>query len=124
MSFDFYLYRAPSGLGSLLEWEEDHAEPLGRLHELRDHIATLFPLLVWREEPDGSLSAQGSCDMTELCELSLRASQGEQAQFVVAYAAPPVLRQLMSSLQLNYCCAPESGELRNPFSVGASWDSA
>jgi hypothetical protein len=124
MSFDFYLYRAPSGLGSLLEWEEDHAEPLGRLPELRDQIASLLPLLVWREAPDGSLSAQGNCDMTETCELSLRASQGDQAQFVVAYAAPPVLRQLMSALHLNYCCAPESGELRDPFSVGATWESA
>jgi hypothetical protein len=123
MSFDFYLYRAPEGLGSLLEWEEDHAVPLGRLHELRDQIASLYPLLVWREDPDGSLSAQGNCDMAETCELSLRASQGEKVQFVVAYAAPPILRQLMGTLHLNYCCALESGELRDPFSADTSWGS-
>lgn len=114
MSFDLYLYRAPPGLAPLPDWEEDHAEPLGTPHELRSRIDLVLPLLVWRQEPDGSLSAQASADAAETCELSIRASRGEQAQFVVAYAASPVLRRIMDALELNYCCAPESGELRNP----------
>lgn len=121
MSFDFYLYRAAPGLGSLLQWEKDHAEPLGRPEELRDRISSLFPSLVWQEESDGSLSAESPSGSEERCELSIRASRGDQVQFVVTYAPPPVLRALMAALGLNYCCAPESGELRDPFSVAPDW---
>lgn len=114
MSFDFYLYRAPRGLGPLPSWEEDHAEPLGTPRELRARIDLVLTSLVWHEDPDGSLSAQAAADAAETCELSIRASRGEQAQFVVVYAAPPVLRRIMDALNLYYCCAPESGELRDP----------
>ena len=124
MSFDFYLYRAAPGLGSLLNWEENHAEPLGTPSELRARIASLFPLLGWVEHPDGSFTASGPSDTPQRCEVSLRATQGEQVQFVVTYASPPALRKLMESLALNYCCAPESGELRDPFSVRDVWGAA
>ena len=124
MSFDFYLYRAAPGLGSLLDWEDDHAEPLGSLGELRAHIASMFPLLQWEESPDGSWTATGRSDASEPRELSLRPAHGEMVRFVIAYASPPALRKIMTSLNLNYCCAPESGELRDPFSVGDAWGSA
>ena len=121
MSFDFHLYRAAPGLPSLLEWERDHAEPLGEAHELRQRIGALFPSLTWQALPDGALDAQGTGASAEPIELTLRAAGDGQVQFVVTYASPPALRQLMSVLQLNYCCAPESGKLRDPFSVGADW---
>lgn len=122
MSFDFYLYRAVPGLGSLLQWQEDHAEPLGSPGELRDRISSLFPSLSWQEQPDGSLAAQGTDDSADPRELSLRASsENGQVQFVVTYASPPILRKLMVALRLNYCCAPESGELRDPFAVAEGW---
>jgi hypothetical protein len=124
MSFDFYLYRAATGLGSLQDWEEDHAEPLGTIAELRARIDSVFPFLQWKEGSDGSWFATDPRDSRELCEVSLRATQGELVQFVVTYASPPALRGLMQSLGLNYCCAPESGELRDPFSVGDAWEPA
>ncbi|MCU3444000.1 hypothetical protein [Enterobacter asburiae] len=123
MSFDFYLYRAAEGLGSLLEWEEDHAEPLGSLSDLQAQIDSIFPSLQWSQNADGSLTASDPSAVREVCELSLCASQGELVQFVITYASPSALRKLMTSLNLNYCCSPESGELRDPFAVGDAWGS-
>jgi hypothetical protein len=124
MSFDFYLYRAAQGLGSLLEWEEDHAEPLGLPSELRVQIDAAFPSLQWTENPDGSWTATDASETADLRELSIRSTQGQFVQFIVTYASPPALRTLMTTLKLNYCCAPESGELRDPFSVRDAWGSA
>jgi hypothetical protein len=75
MSFDFYLYRALPGLASLLDGEEDQAELLGSPHDVRDHISSLFPSLIWQELPDGSLAAHGTDDSVEPRELSIRSSQ-------------------------------------------------
>ena len=124
MSFDFHLYRAPAGLPSLLEWELDHAKPLGEAHDLRQRIGALFPSLAWQALPDGALAAEGTGDPGEPVELGLRADADGQVRFVVTYAAPPAQRRLMTALQLDYCCAAESGELRDPFSVGADWGTA
>ena len=124
MSFDFYLYRAAPGLGPFLEWEEDHAEPLGPPGELRVQIDAAFPSLQWTTNTDGSWTAVDTGEAPGLRELSLRATRGKQVQFVVAYASPPALRMLMTTLELNYCCAPESGDLRHPFSVGETWEPA
>jgi hypothetical protein len=107
-------------VGPLLEWGDDHAEPLGRPCDVRDRISSLFPSLVWEERPDGSFAAQ-STSISSPREVSVHASSNDQVQFVVAYASPPVLRKIMATLQLNYCCAPESGEMRDPFSVGPDW---
>lgn len=121
MSFDFHLYRAPPGLGPLPAWEDDHAEPLGHANALRERIAALFPSLAWQAQPDGWLAYGGDAADAPR-ELSVAATASGQVPFVVAYASPPVLRALMRGLGLNYCCAVESGELRDPFSVGADWD--
>ena len=121
MSFDFHLYRAPPGLGPLNEWEEDHAEPLGSPAEVRQRVSQLFPALTWAESPDGTWRARGDAEAGEPIEVSFGALEGVSVQFIVTYAAPPTLRTLMTGLHLNYCCAPESGELRNPFAVGDTW---
>ena len=123
MSYDFYLYRAAEGLGSLLEWEEDHAEPLGSVSELQARISSIFPSLQWTQNSDGSVTATEPSDACELLELSLTPTHGALVQFVVTYGAPPALRKLMTLLTLNYCCAPESGELKDPFAVGNAWGS-
>ena len=123
MSFDFYLYRASPGLPALNDWEEDHAEALGTPVELRAKVAELFPNLTWHEAANGRMSAQGQAHGQSI-ELSFTPSKGPSVQFVVVYASPSVLRKLMEGLGLNYCCTPESGELRDPFSVGDSWQAA
>ncbi len=120
MSFDSYLYRASPGLPALNDWEQDHAEALGTPVEVRAKVAELFPSLTWHEAADGRMSAQGQ-ELGQSIELSFTPSKGPSVQFVVAYASPPVLRKLMQELGLNYCCTPESGELRDPFSVTDSW---
>lgn len=120
MSFDFYLYRASPGLPAINDWEKDHAEPLGTPAELRARVSELFPGLTWRGDAGGRMSALGQ-GLGESIELSLGPNKGPFVQFVVTYTSPPVLRKLMEALGLNYCCTPESGELRDPFSVGDNW---
>src|SRR3954468_12271703 len=52
MSFHFYLYRAPEGLGPMQEWDEMRAETLGRADALKDGISALYPQIQWKRVND------------------------------------------------------------------------
>ncbi|WP_332777911.1 hypothetical protein [Polaromonas sp.] len=121
MSFDFYLYRAAADSGPMTEWKENRAEALGSADDVRLQLAQLFPLLRWEQHSDGSWSATSPHDGNAPRELALRETEPGVLHFVVVYAGPSVLRQLMQALRLTHCCAPESGEMRDPFAVDEQW---
>jgi hypothetical protein len=120
MSIDFYLYRAPKGVGGLHEWEEDHAEPLGPADGLLLQVAALFPDVTWGADAEGSLYGASANDDGPQ-SVRFLGMEDDTVQFLVVYAGPAVWGSLMTELGLNYCYVPEACELRDPFAVGEDW---
>ena len=121
MSFYFELYRAPPGTAPLLRWESNLAEPLGTVEEVRARVAALLPELQWSKGADGIVMGQTRGLPVEAVGVILQPMEKGAVFFIATDGSPAVLRRLMSEFGLNCCCAQESGEMRDPFSVGATW---
>lgn len=121
MSFHFDLYRAPPGAPPLLRWESNLAEPLGSADEVQARIAALLPELRWSKRPDAIVIGRTHGLPIEAISVVLQETEPGAVHFISVDASPAVLRRLMSAFGLNACCAQESGEMRDPFSVGAAW---
>jgi hypothetical protein len=121
MPFRLSLFRAEEGLGPPSSWEREHREPLGTREPVRAALDAVLPGLRWTES-NGMLFASGPFDGEDHAfEITLFGQPGETLLDVAVYAAPPAIRAIMSGLRLNYCFAPESGELRWPFRAGDHW---
>jgi len=121
MPFKFSLYRAPAGLGSLWNWDCEQREPLGTRAEVKAALDAVLPGLRWQAANDLLWASGPFADDEHAIELSLFGPPEEPLMDISVYAAPPGLRAIMSGLRLNYCCAKESGELRDPFNAGDRW---
>ena len=121
MSYTFELYRAPPGTPTLLRWESNLADALGSVDEVRGRIAALLPELKWTRHADGIVTGRTHGMPVEAIGITLQPMEPGAVFFISADASPGVLRRLMSEFGLNCCCAQESGEMRDPFSVGATW---
>ena len=120
MGFDFYLYRAEKGLPAMNRWGEMHAEPLGSVEQIKAHLTKLFPQLKWALWSDAWIgSGSGYPEKGPYLEITLSEDTDGQCHFVVLdKAAPSVMRKVMESMNLNYACAPESGDLVDPYAYG------
>lgn len=124
MPFQMSLYRAAEGLGPPVTWEQERRQPLGTKAGLRQALDQLLPGLRWSESGD-LLFASGPFGVEEhALELSLFGAPNEQLLAFNIYASPPPIRLIMAGLALNYCCALESCELRDPFAAGDQWSGA
>ena len=120
MSFHFYLYRAEQGLPPLNQWTELHAESLGSPDQVRAGLSALFPQIGWEQVSDAwhGLGAGGNAGDPYLDVLLGEDAPG-QCHFVVLNKAPPsVMRKVMEHMKLNYVCAPEAGDLVDPYAYG------
>ena len=121
MPFRLSLYRAADGLGPMHSWESEHRQSLGARNDVKAALEQVLEGLRW-EESDGLLFA--SCPFAgedHACEIWLFGEPGEELLDIGVYSLPPAIRAIMSGLGLNYCYAPESGELYRPFKVGDHW---
>lgn len=119
MSFHFYLYRAPDGLGPLNHWDRMQAFPLGTADQVKEQVSALYPNISWRRSQAFwfGLGANGLAD--PYLDVLLAEEEPGQCFFVVLNKAPPtVMRRIMEALGLNYVCAPESGDLVDPYAYG------
>jgi hypothetical protein len=124
MPFRLSLYRAPEDLGPIHSWDDEHREPLGTREELKAALDGVFPQLVW-EESEHMLCVSCSFNGEEhACEITLFGAPGETLLDISIYSGPPAVRVVMSSLNLNYCYALESGEMYFPFAAGDRWPGA
>lgn len=124
MPFRFSLFRAAEGLGPMSTWECEHREPLGTRDAVRAALDKVLAGLRWQES-DGALFASGPFGPEEhAIEITLFNLPHEPLMDIDVYAAPPAIRAIMSGLGLNYCYAPESGELCFPFEAGDHWRAA
>jgi hypothetical protein len=120
MSFHFYLYRAPEGLPAMNRWNELHAQPLGPVEEVKAALTALFAQLRWENVGDAWLGS-GACAPGEgpYLDIILSEESPGQCHFVVLNkAAPSVMRKVMEGLRLNHACAPEAGDLVDPYAYG------
>lgn len=120
MSFHFYLYRAEEGLPPINRWTELRAEPLGSLEQLEAGLTALFPQLQWELVGDAMHGfAAGDDVASPYLDVILSEDAPGQCHFVVLNKAPPsVMRKIMEHMGLNYVCAPEAGDLVDPYAYG------
>jgi len=123
MAYFFFLYRAPPGSSSLLDWESNLAEPLGTKVELQADLARLLPGLQWSVSSNGIWVGTTRGLISEPISLHIHEVEADSVCFLSVAAAPAMLRTIMVALNLTCCCASESGELRDPFAVGSDWSS-
>ena len=121
MSFFFSLYSAAADAPPLLKWESNLANPIGAPAEVRARISSLLPELHWSDRTEVGLSARTRGLVDEGISIYLCEIESGIVSMISTDASPRVLRLLMSEFQLNCCCAEESGEMRDPFSVGERW---
>ena len=116
MSFHFYLYRAPEGLGPVNGWSEMHAASLGTADQVKARLAALYPEITWSKAHD-RWSGLGPNPVTgPYLDVLLNEEAPGKCFFVVLNkAAPSVMRRIMEAMQLNYVCAPEPGDLVDPY---------
>jgi len=111
MSFNFYLYRAATGLPPMHEWEDMHAEPLGDVEEAKRKLDIALGSLRWEVAGDGwnGLGAdQARCHL----DVWLNPDDGGMLRFIVMNKAPPsAMRKVCEAFDLNYVAAPEAGDL-------------
>lgn len=122
MSFYFELYRAPPGAPPLFQWESNLALPLGTLDDVKARVAALLPELEWSKNADGIVMGQTRGMPVEAIGVILQEMEAGQVFFIATDGSPGVLRRLMNVFGLNCCCAQESGEMRDPFAVGETWN--
>lgn len=101
-------------------WTELRAEPLGSLRELKAELSRLFPQLTWELASDAWLGfGSGYPAEGPYVDVILSENTPGQCHFVVLNKAPPsVMRRIMEGLRLNYVCAPEAGDLVDPYAYG------
>ena len=121
MSYDFYLYRAPAGIGGMHEWEEEQRQPLGDPAGVHARVAARFPTIAWRRASTGRWLGSGNDEDHAPREVRIGAEEDGQVWVVIAYAGPPEIRALMHAIDANYCYAPEEMALRDPFACGENW---
>ena len=115
MSFDFYLYRAPKGTGPVNTWQGMHAEAMGTMVQVRERLDAVFPGLEW-DEVAGSWNGMGSDPLQYYLDIWLREEADGQVRFVTMNKAPPTaMRAVLEALALNHVCAPEAGDLVDPY---------
>lgn len=115
MSFHFYLYRAPDGTGPMNAWQGMHAEAIGTLAQVRERIDAVFPGLEW-DEVAGSWNGMGNDPLHYYLDFWLREEADGQVRFVTMNKAPPTaMRTVLEALALNHVCAPEAGDLVDPY---------
>ncbi|KAF1714971.1 hypothetical protein CSC74_15170 [Pseudoxanthomonas yeongjuensis] len=115
MSFHFYLYRAPKGTGPMNAWQGMHAEAIGTLTQVRERLDAVFPGLKW-DEVAGSCNGMGSDPLHYYLDLWLREEADGQVRFVTMNKAlPSAMRAVLEALALNHVCAPEAGDLVDPY---------
>jgi hypothetical protein len=117
MSFHFYLYRAEEGLTPINQWAGLRAEPLGTAEQLKNELTELFPQLKWELGANVWLGfGSGYPAEGPYLDIILSEETPGQCHFVVLNKAPPsVMRKIMEGMKLNYVCAPEAGDLVDPY---------
>jgi len=121
MSYDFYLYRAPAGIGGMHEWDGEQRQPLGDVASVRGCVAARFPTIAWRQMGTGRWFGSGRDEDHAPREVRIGAEEDGQVWVVIAYAGPAEIRALMQAIEANYCYAPEEMALRDPFARGEDW---
>jgi hypothetical protein len=121
MPFQLTLYRAADGLPPLIEWDQEHRQPLGTKSQLRLLLDAALAGLKWSDH--GVLwSASGPWGGEEHAfELSLYGRPDEELLDFRIYASPPPIRVIMRALGLNYCFSMDSCKLYYPFEAGDCW---
>jgi len=116
MSFHFYLYRAPAGLPPINRWSEMQAQPLGTVEHVIEQLSVLYPDLTWTRSGTHWFGSGPNRPKDPYIDISLTEDEANQCFFVVLNkAAPSVMRRIMEAMRLNYACAPESGDLVDPY---------
>jgi len=120
MSFHFYLYRAKEGLPAINSWTELRAEALGSTEQIKTELTELFPQIEWEIRSNAWLGfGSGYPAKGPYLDIILSEETPGQCHFVVLNKAPPsVMRKIMERMGLNYVCAPESGDLVDPYAYG------
>lgn len=120
MSFNFYLYRAEEGLAAMNRWTELRAEPLGTLEHVKAELTGLFPQIQWKLWGDAWIGSGANYPAEgPYLDIVLSEHTPGQCHFVALNKAPPsVMRKIMARMNLNYVCAPEAGDLVDPYAYG------
>jgi hypothetical protein len=93
-----------------------HAFPLGPVERVKDQLSALFPELTWKPSNKHWIGSGPNRANDPYLDVMLTEEQSLHCYFVVLNKAPPsVMRKIMEAMQLNYACAPESGDLVDPY---------
>lgn len=96
-------------------WQGMQAEAIGTLAQVRERLDAVFPGLEWSEMA-GSWNGMGSDPIHYYLDIWLREETDGQVRFVTMNKAPPsAMRVVLEALALNHVCAPEAGDLVDPY---------
>ena len=107
-------------MAAMNRWAELRAEPLGSLEQVKIELSELFPKIKWELVANAWLGfGSGYPDEGPYFDVILSEDTPGHCHFVVLNKAPPsVMRKIMERMKLNYVCAPEAGDLVDPYAYG------
>jgi len=123
MSFHFWLYRAPPGLGPFTQWQAMQAERLGSQHEVCMALSEVLQSVKWISYKDKHTFGE-AVDSRYKCSyfLSLHEHEVGSVSFITTsnHASPFTLSAIMDRLSQNYCCT-DFGDFRHPHVCDDNW---
>ena len=98
------------------QWDEMYASTLGTVEEVKEQVSSLYPSIIWKRGEEGWVGLGPNHPNEPYLEISLSEKEPKKCFFVMLNKAPPsVIRKIMEAMNLNYVCAPESGDLVDPY---------
>lgn len=92
------------------------ALPLGTVEQVKEQLSALFPELTWKRPGKYWLGSGPNRSTDPYLDILLTEDEPTRCFFVVLNkAAPSIMRRIMEAMDLNYACAPESGDLVDPY---------
>jgi len=123
------MYRAAPDAGSMVAWEQNEAQPIDGVEQVKAALSALFPELRWTAIDVGDATHWSALGKNRpdapYVDLSISAdgldekAPSDSVYFVVGRKSPPsVMRKIMEALGLNHVTCIDSGELVDPYAYG------
>lgn len=98
------------------QWGKMHAGPLGTMEEVKKQVSALYSEIAWERSGKYWAGLGPNRPADPYLDVLLSEEEPGKCFFVVLNKAPPsVMRKIMEAMKLNYVCAPESGDLVDPY---------